>query len=99
MHELREHFQNKGITVWTDENIPRNSIDWQKIIEEAIESSFAVVVLMSPSAKNSSYVRQETNYALIQKKSIFPVLIKGNARSSIPIDLINANYTKLVGLE
>ena len=80
MNELRSHFQNQKITVWTDENISRSSEDWQAEFEGAIDSSFAVVVLMSPSAKNSSWVRKEIRYSGIQGKSIFPVLIKGNEK-------------------
>ena len=99
MNELLLHFQNQKITVWTDENISRSSEDWPGEFERAIDSSFAVVVLMSPSAKKSGWVRKEIAYAKIQGKSIFPVLIKGDGKSSIPLELITANHTNLVGIK
>ena len=98
MKELKSQFTESGITVRTDENIKRNEKDWQQAIETAIDSSFAVVVLLSPSAKNSGWVRSEIKYANNQEKDIFTVLVEGNEKNAVPLILSTAHFTRLVGL-
>jgi formylglycine-generating enzyme required for sulfatase activity len=56
---------------------------------------------LSPNAKESVWVNNEIGYAQTFDKSISPVLIAGDSKSAVPIDLITAQWvdgrTKLRG--
>ncbi len=58
-------------------------------IEKAIVGAGAVVVLLSPNSKKSPWVRREIGYAEDNGKRIFPILVAGNERNSVPIRLTN----------
>ncbi|MBI5961559.1 MAG: TIR domain-containing protein [Chloroflexi bacterium] len=90
MQRVRASLRASGLNVWTDERIPSNSPDWQETIENAIENTGCLLVLFSPSAKDSRWVRAEINYAEEQTKPIFRLLVLGDPRDSIPLSHIIA---------
>jgi hypothetical protein len=65
-------------------------------IEKAIRGSSAVVVLLSPSANDSEWVRREISYAERNHKRIFPALIAGDDATSVPLRLTNYQRANLV---
>jgi TolB protein len=82
--ELRE----RGIKIWVDvENLIPGSPAWEREIERAIRSAAGIVVLLSPAANNSEWVRREISFAEDNRKRIFPVLIDGEEDDSIPLRL------------
>lgn len=75
--KLVEELRNKGIEVWFDKDSIRTGDQWSLSIKEAVQASSAMVVIMTPSAKQSSWVREEIGVALSCAKPIFPLLLKG----------------------
>lgn len=85
---LRTH----GAHVWVDENLEVGSDDWKKIVERAISESTAMVAILSPDAKGSDWVLAEISRAKMNEVRVFPLLIRGEPRDSIPFGLENANW-------
>ncbi len=84
LNELRQ----RGIKVWVDtENLIPGSPTWEREIERAIRSAAGIIVLLSPEANNSEWVRREISFAEQNQKRIFPVLIHGDEDDSIPLRL------------
>ena len=92
MKTIRSELESSDHTVNTDEDIPRNASDWQEYIEEFIENSDEMIVLLSPSAKRSPAVRREIEYAKSQEISIIAILIRGDKKASIPLSLSGCQY-------
>jgi len=95
--KIVEEIISSGLSVWEDDayTLDIGTPDWQIAIEKAIENSNALVVLLSPDSKKSIWVRRELMYAEAQGKPIFPVLIKGDEKSSVPLFLINSQHSNL----
>jgi Tol biopolymer transport system component len=84
INELRQ----RGINVWVDtENLIPGSPAWEREIERAIRGASGIIVLLSPDANNSEWVRREISFAEHNQKRIFPVLIRGDEDDSIPLRL------------
>ncbi|MDF1812370.1 MAG: toll/interleukin-1 receptor domain-containing protein [Verrucomicrobiales bacterium] len=84
MHQIREILRSKGMEVWTDEGIEPGTPLWKKTISDAIIGCQYVVVLFSPDSSESTWVNRELDFAELHKKRIFPFLIRGNSKESIP---------------
>lgn len=77
-----------GVNAWVDvENLIPGSPAWEREIERAIRGAAGVIVLLSPDANNSEWVRREISFAEQHQKRIFPVLIQGDEDDSIPLRL------------
>ena len=74
--KLADDLRTRHIEVWRD-NLMGSGDRWVEAIEEAIESSAAVVVVMTPEAKESEWVQREILLAQDLKKPIFPLLLRG----------------------
>src|ERR1044071_9578362 len=80
--------RQRGINVWVDtENLIPGSPAWEREIERAIRSASGIIVLLSPAANNSEWVRREISFEEQNNKRIFPVLIHGDEDDSIPLRL------------
>ena len=55
----------QGFDTWVDTEQIQPGYDWRKSIDEAIRTSAAVIVVMTPAAKASEYVTYEWAYALV----------------------------------
>lgn len=95
MTQVRDRLKAENIPVWTDESIKTGAAHWQTVIEEAIENSGCIVVLLSPDAKKSEWVRREIAYARAQSIDIVPILIRGDEQSSIPFDVTGMQLADL----
>lgn len=89
MRRLRSDLKSSGISVWSDDRLKQGSSNWRAAVAKQIEAAGSVVVILSPSAKNSLWVANELAYASVFQKTIFPVMSLGNTRTAVPIDLIN----------
>jgi hypothetical protein len=87
---LRDDLRAAGLEAWTDEKLTPGTPAWKAAIEGEIERATCLVVTLSPEAKESVWVNRELDYASAQGKRIFPVLIRGNEKSAIPLLLISA---------
>lgn len=92
MHRLRADLQKAGLSVWTDEGIEPGTPLWKDAIEQAIEGSACLVVILSPDAKHSIWVKRELDYAALHKIRIFPVLAEGEETDAIPFGLVGSQY-------
>ena len=82
--------RQRGVNAWVDiENLIPGSPAWEREIERAIRGAAGVIVLLSPEANNSEWVRREISFAEQLEKRIFPVLIHGDEDDSIPLRLSN----------
>jgi len=75
------------MVVWTDENLEPGTQGWIDTIEEQIENCACMVVLLSPNAATSRWVRRETMRALDRDKIIVPVLVHGEPTTCTPLHL------------
>ena len=98
MEAFRDAFLKETAEVWTDQNIPRGSADWRSEIQAAIDGCDGHCVLLSPPAKKSPWVAKENAHSEEQEKPIFPILITGKPRESVPITLSTAQRDDIVSV-
>ncbi len=85
MARMRDHLLAQGWGVWTDSNLEPGTPDWVSAIEQAISTARCLIVILSPDAKNSTWVRREIAMAEdMYRLRIFPILLRGDVRSSVP---------------
>lgn len=84
MQKIRDELRADGFAVWTDEGIEPGTPSWKIAIEEALLNTTSVVVLLSPSASQSKWVRNELDFAETHRKRIFPMMVRGDAEQSVP---------------
>jgi hypothetical protein len=93
MLRLKDDLRQEGFSVWVDQTgLKRGSPGWQIKIEEEIERAGCLVVVLSPEAKKSEWVRDEIAYAKAFKRPILAVLAKGNKQTAVPINLIVTDW-------
>ena len=66
--ELARCLDKEGFKVWTPLNELTPGENWARALENALESSDAMVVLLSPDAIKSQWTRFEIDYALSSPK-------------------------------
>jgi hypothetical protein len=76
---LRRLLEEQGFPVWMDEIGLTASDRWWRTIEQQIESSAAMIVIMSPAAAESDWVEREILLAEKRKRPLYPVLLAGEA--------------------
>jgi TIR domain len=72
--ELYDGLQKAGHEVWFDEYELDSGYAWGRRIDNALKTSQAMIVLISPDAMNSKEVRREIAYALVTQNFAFRVL-------------------------
>ncbi|HKB65279.1 MAG TPA: toll/interleukin-1 receptor domain-containing protein [Pyrinomonadaceae bacterium] len=85
--KLGEELRRAGMDVWNYEVDILPGDNWAQKIGQALESSQAMVALLTPEALNSRTVLQEIQYALGNKtfnKRLIPVLV--GSEDNIPIE-------------
>jgi HEAT repeat protein len=65
-----------GINSLADGDLVRGGREWSDAVDRAIEEALALVVIMTPEAKNTEYVTYEWTLALSLKKTVIPVLLE-----------------------
>ena len=73
---LKLNLQKAGIDAWIDTDRLRVGDDWRNEIDEAIRSAGALIVVMTPSAKDSEYVTYEWAFAWGAGVKVIPILLK-----------------------
>lgn len=73
---LREHLAQSGFTIWIDKEIEHGE-QWFNQIHDAIKTSAAFMVVMTPESEASEWVQKEILLAKRYKKPIFPLLRDG----------------------
>ncbi len=92
--ELYDGLQKAGHEVWFDEYELDPGYAWGRRIDNALKTSQAMIVLISPDALNSKEVRREIEYAPFAQNFAFrvlPVYVK-------PTDHVPSYLNKLKGV-
>jgi hypothetical protein len=72
---LESRLSHAGHTVWRDIGI-RGGEDWRNEIDEAIKEAFALIIVVTPSAKASEYVTYEWAFAWGAEVKVIPIMLK-----------------------
>jgi dienelactone hydrolase len=73
---LQASLEERGIPAWYDAHIPTGA-KWADVLRERLDTSAAIVVIMSIHAGSSEWVAREIVWAQERKKAIAPVLLSG----------------------
>lgn len=76
-YKLADKLWTQGFDVWIDNAELRSSDNWWESIVLALRSCNAVIVIMTPEAKQSKWVQREVTLADNWNKPTFPVLLAG----------------------
>lgn len=73
---LKLKLEKEGLSAWIDiERLPVGE-DWRLEIDNAIKTAAALIVIMSPDARQSEYVTYEWAFAWGHGTSVIPILLK-----------------------
>ena len=90
MRRVRSDLNEAGLHVWTDESLVPGTPSWKNAIEDAIQNTMTLVVLLSPDAKHSDWIEKEIEYATACNVKVLPILVRGTDEiSAVPFELIN----------
>ena len=89
VRKLAGDLETAGYDVWWDVSDLRGGDDWLRLIPAAIESSDHFIVVLSPNAVTSDWVKREYTQAISLRKKIIPIMV---TRSSVPFALNTLNY-------
>ncbi len=92
MRSVRDSLREAELSVWTDEGLEPGTPGWQAAIADAIGQAQAMVVLLSPDAKDSAWVGNEVTYAQLMGKRVFTALVAGEALCAVPINLVGVQW-------
>jgi hypothetical protein len=96
---LSTNLRQAGIEVFTDIQLTPGTPAWSQALERALEAADAMVLVMTPSSKQSEWVRNECGYATVQAVPIVPLLAAGDERSSVPMELIRYQRIDMTGAD
>jgi CheY-like chemotaxis protein len=94
-NRLAEEMERRGIPVWIDDRIDYGT-RWPQVIQEKIDSCQAFLLVMSDNARASDWVNNELTYAMVKRKRVFPLLLKGDAWLAVAsIQYVNVRNRRL----
>jgi hypothetical protein len=73
---IAKGLEASGFTVWIDRTRILAGTPWQKVIPAEIRRAEALLLIITPEAMDSDWVRREYFYALSRRVPIIPVLLK-----------------------
>lgn len=85
--KLRVELDSYGLEAWWDSHISTGD-RWLATIEREIRQCRAMILIMSPDARESEWVEREIMVAEREKKRIFPLLLNGECFMAV----INRQY-------
>lgn len=90
---LTQSVETDHIAVWRDEDRLKAGAAFTVQLERAILRSDVVILIVSQSAKESKWVRNETLFAIDANKEIIPVMVEDGI--SLPFEVYAKQYIKL----
>lgn len=87
---LAQDLRSAGVALWVDQIDLQPGDTWDRKVEEALQNSAGLLVILSPSSLASRSVMDEVSFALDEGKSVFPVLYQ---KCQIPFRLRRLQYT------
>ena len=88
MRRLRDHLQASGLTVWNDESLEPGTPDWEAAIEREIRNANSLVLVLSPDAAASRWVRAEIALAGTFDVPVFPFWVRGTEQEVAVLGLV-----------
>lgn len=79
--------QDSGLKVWADQYLNQGGDDWMLAVEQALSECWLLVVVVSPAALESRYVRLAYRYFFNREKPIIPILY--TSVDNLPLELAN----------
>lgn len=79
--------QDAGMKVWVDQYLNQGGDDWMLAVEQALSECWLLVVIVSPTALESRYVRLAYRYFFNREKPIIPMLY--TPVDNLPLELAN----------
>jgi predicted nucleotide-binding protein len=73
---LKLRIEREGFTAWTDLERLSVGVDWRQEIDKAIKDSAALIVIMTPDARQSEYVTYEWAFAWGVGIKVIPIMLK-----------------------
>ncbi|MEM7084966.1 MAG: TIR domain-containing protein [Bacteroidota bacterium] len=73
---LAKELREKGANVWLDQLDIKPGTRWDKSIEDALDASQTVLVILSKTSVESNNVMDEVSYALEEGKMVLPVMLE-----------------------
>jgi hypothetical protein len=70
---LESDLRRNGFSVWVDRSKLEGGREWLEMTQEALDNSTCVIVVASPGALDSPWVKTEYRYALANGKLVIPV--------------------------
>jgi TIR domain len=91
-HDLARH-----IPIWiAPERLVPGTDDWETAIRDAIDDSFVVLLVASPHARKSRYVRGELEIAEAKRQRIIPLWVRGDDWSDcVPLGMTKIQFIDL----
>src|SRR5437588_6462106 len=75
---LKNDLLGHGIQAWIDrEGLQPGTLDWEEALRTAIRAAQAVLLIASPNARSSRYVRDELRIAEMYQRAVYPLWIAG----------------------
>jgi hypothetical protein len=76
--------------VWIDKDFIEGGDDWMDAIGQALQACDTLLLVLSPDALSSKYVKMEYRYFFRQEKPIIPILCR--QVESLPFELATLHY-------
>ncbi len=90
---LRVDFEQNGIASWLDEGLQPGTPDWEEALREQIRMAHAMILIASPNARKSFFVKDEIRLAAMYRKPVYPLWVAGEEWiDSIPLGLGGMQY-------
>jgi hypothetical protein len=88
--KLAQDLRAANVSIWVDQlDIPAGE-PWDRAVENALQQSKAIIIILSPRAVESRSVMDEVSFALEEKMPVFPVL---HEKCKVPFRLRRLQYT------
>ncbi len=91
---LKTSLLSQGISVWIDRGgLQPGTLDWEEALRTAIRSAQAVLLIASPNARSSRYVRDELRIAELYQRPVYLLWIEGTQwMDTVPLGWGGAQY-------
>jgi hypothetical protein len=86
-----------GLSVWIDDHLTPGTPNWQEAINTALDEATCQICICSPNARKSKWVNIEIELANNKNIKIYPILVKGNPKDSIPLALTIVQFSDMRG--
>jgi len=91
---LVEQLEAAGIDIWVDQHLLQGGDDWLDAINDALDDTQGLILLVTSDALASKYVKIEYRYCFANDKPIYPVICKEVER--LPAELFGIQHQPFI---